>query len=60
LGVKESTVRYWRDMGMPYIKIGSKSFIPEPEFVEWAAQYLLIRNSSESNSNNNMEDAEED
>jgi hypothetical protein len=35
LGIAEQTLLDWRDIGMPYVKIGKLVFILEESFLRW-------------------------
>jgi hypothetical protein len=47
LGIEKETLLGWRDMGMPWVKIGKSIFIFEDSFMEWARDHEIKTNSKD-------------
>ena len=41
LGIATETFLGWRDLGMPYVKIGKSLFILEDSFLRWARDHEI-------------------
>ena len=45
LGITEDTFLGWRDLGMPWVKIGKSIFILEDSFLRWARSLEISPNA---------------
>ena len=48
LGVNEETVLSWRDLGMPWIKLGKMILISEKSFLRWAKSLEKAKNAQDA------------
>jgi len=48
LGVSEQTFLNWRELGMPWVKIGKFVFILEDSFLRWAKDHEMTPNSQDA------------
>ncbi len=55
LGIEKETLLSWRDLGMPWVKIGKSVFIFEDSFTEWAKGREIKPDSKNEAKNENDE-----
>jgi hypothetical protein len=48
LGITEETLLGWRDLGMPWTKIGKSIFIFEDSFLSWARNKEITPNAQDA------------
>ncbi len=47
LGIEKETLLAWRDLGMPWVRIGKSVFVFEDSFTEWARDHEIKPNSKD-------------
>jgi len=47
LGIEKDTLLGWRELGMPWVKIGKSIFILEDSFLSWARDHEIKQKNGE-------------
>lgn len=48
LGIEKETLLSWRELGMPWVKIGKSIFILEDSFLNWARDHEIRQNAQDA------------
>ena len=48
LGIEKETLLAWRELGMPWVKIGKSIFILEDSFLSWARDHEIRQNAQDA------------
>lgn len=48
MGVSEETVMSWRDLGMPWVKVGKSIYILERSFLSWMKRLEKTKNAQDA------------
>lgn len=48
LGIERETLLGWRDLGMPWVKIGKLIYIFEDSFLKWARDHEINQNAQDA------------
>ena len=48
LGITEDTFLGWRNLGMPWVKIGRSIYVLEDSFIQWARDHEIKPNAQDA------------